>query len=43
MDMVRMHEQIFSTRALAIRKVTMSMLSSDDPEYHRRMAAARAI
>jgi hypothetical protein len=43
MDMVRMHEQIFSTRALAVRKVTMSMLSSDDPEYHRRMAAARAI
>jgi hypothetical protein len=42
-DMVRMHEQIFSTRASAIRKVTMSMLSSNDPEYHRRMAAARAL
>jgi hypothetical protein len=43
MDMIRSREQIFSTRALAIRKVTMSMLSSDDPEYHRRMAAARAL
>jgi hypothetical protein len=42
-DMIRSREQIFSTRAAAIRKVTMSILSSDDPEYHRRMAAARAL
>lgn len=43
MDMVRMHEQIFSTRALAIRNVALYGPSSSDPAYHRLMAQARSI
>jgi hypothetical protein len=41
LKMAKVQDQIFSTRALAVRKVTQSGLSSFDPEYHRRLAAAR--
>ena len=40
MNMVRTHEQIFSTRAAALRKIAMSDLSPSSPEYHRLMAIA---
>lgn len=43
MGQVRMHEQIFSTRALAIRKVALYGPPDGDPEYERQMALARSI
>lgn len=42
-DVVRMQEQIFSTRAQAIRNVALYGPSSADPEYERQMALARSI
>lgn len=43
MSMVRMHQQIFSTRARAIRNVTIYGPPSEHPEYDRQMALARSI
>lgn len=42
-DLIRSQEQIFSTRALTIRKVAMLGPPSWDPEYARLMALARSI
>lgn len=43
LNQARFEEQIFSTRASAIRKVAMLGPPSSDPEYARLMALARSI